>query len=167
MIRVAFVEDEPATLQTTRVYLVRYTQGKGISLQVDHHHRAELLERYASRYELILLDIRLKDALTGMEAAQKIRKPDTLDSQPCSLSAVLRDGLRQQSAGSLLAPRHPSASSAFQEASKNLGQPASITNYFYTDLSCLFVPCIPFSLLSNKKFFVTFCGRLDKAARMW
>lgn len=79
MTRIAFVEDEPATAQVTRNYLDRYAAENNLSLQVDYYQRAEqLLDGYAPRHDLILLDIRLKGGMTGMEAAQEIRKLDTL-----------------------------------------------------------------------------------------
>lgn len=77
MIRIAFVEDDLATVQTTKGNLDRYAVGKDIHLQADHYPRAEtLLDGYAPRYELILLDVHLEGGITGMEAAQEIRKLD-------------------------------------------------------------------------------------------
>lgn len=78
MIRIAFVEDEAATAQSIQDYLARYSQEKNVPLQADRYQRAEpLLDGYTPRYELILLDIRLKGGMTGMEAAQELRKLDT------------------------------------------------------------------------------------------
>lgn len=101
MIRIAFVEDDAATAQAAKAYLGRYSQEKGIPLQADHYQRAEpLLDGYTPRYELILLDIRLKGGMTGMEAAQKIRKLDT-SVQIMFITSLARYAVKSYEVGAL------------------------------------------------------------------
>lgn len=78
MIRVAFVEDDPATVQVLQGYLERFAAEKNVLFHAEFFSQAEqLLNRYAAQYELIFLDIRLDGGMTGMEAAQELRKLDT------------------------------------------------------------------------------------------
>lgn len=101
MIRIAFVEDDPGTAQATKDYLNRYAAEKDIPLQADHYPRAEaLLDGYAPRYELILLDIRLEGGMTGMEAAQEIRKLDT-SVQIIFITTLARYAVKSYEVGAL------------------------------------------------------------------
>lgn len=101
MIRIAFVEDDPVTAQATKDYLDHYAAEKDIPLQTDHYPRAEaLLDGYMPRYELILLDIRLEGGMTGMEAAQEIRKLDT-SVQIIFITTLARYAVKSYEVGAL------------------------------------------------------------------
>lgn len=101
MIRIAFVEDEPATAQATKEYLDRYAEEKNLPLQVDRYQQAELLlDGYTPRYDLILLDIRLNDGMTGIEAAQEIRKHDT-SVQIIFITSLARYAVKSYEVGAL------------------------------------------------------------------
>ena len=78
MIRVAIVEDDTATAENTERYLDRYARENGVVFQSDSFPRAEqLLDGYTPRFELILMDIRMEGGMSGMDAAQEIRKLDS------------------------------------------------------------------------------------------
>lgn len=77
MLRVGFVEDQSATAHRLQGYLDRYGAENNIEMQVTRFSRAEeLVYGYSNRFDLLLLDIQL-GGMTGMEAAEQIRKQDS------------------------------------------------------------------------------------------
>ena len=77
MIHLAFVEDDPATADLLQNCLDRYGREKNIDLQATHYASAEaFLESYSQRFGLVLMDIRLGGGMSGMEAAQRLRRQD-------------------------------------------------------------------------------------------
>lgn len=101
MLRIAIVEDDSATAQTTEGYLDRYAAGNGVSFQTDLYPCAEkLLDGYTPRYELIFLDIRLEGGMTGMDAAQEIRKLDT-SVQIIFITSLARYAVKSYEVGAL------------------------------------------------------------------
>jgi DNA-binding LytR/AlgR family response regulator len=78
MIHIAFVEDDPATTELLQNCIDRYAREKRTDLQWTHYERAEdFLENYSQRFSLVLMDIRLGSGMTGMEAAQRLRRQDS------------------------------------------------------------------------------------------
>lgn len=76
MIRVGYVEDEEATAKILLEYLGNYAKEHALSVETEAFSRAEdLLYGYTGRFDLLLLDIEL-GRMSGMEAAQKIRRMD-------------------------------------------------------------------------------------------
>lgn len=101
MIRVAIVEDDPATAQTTANYLDRYAAEKGVSLRADRYSLAEtLLSGYTPKYELLLLDIRLEGSMSGMDVAQEIRKLDA-SVQIIFITSLARYAVKSYEVGAL------------------------------------------------------------------
>ena len=101
MIRIAVVEDDSATAQATEGYLGRYAAENGVSFQIDLYPSAEtLLDGYTPRYELILLDIRLEGGMTGMDAAQELRKLDT-SVQIIFITSLARYAVKSYEVGAL------------------------------------------------------------------
>lgn len=101
MIRIAIVEDDPATARATALYLDRYAAEKGVSLLSDCYPRAEtLLNGYTPKYELLLLDIRLEGGMNGMDVAQEIRKLDT-SVQIIFITSLARYAVKSYEVGAL------------------------------------------------------------------
>lgn len=76
MLHIAYLEDEAPTAKTLQTYIDRYAQEKGLSIQADHYPCAEdFLYQNPKRYDLLFMDIRMT-GMTGMEAAEQIRKLD-------------------------------------------------------------------------------------------
>ena len=80
MLHIAYVEDDAETAAALKGYLERYSAENGISIQAEHFNNAEkLIYNYSHRYDLLLLDIQL-GGMTGMEAAEAVRKLDPVVS---------------------------------------------------------------------------------------
>lgn len=76
MLRIAYLEDEAPTVKTLQTYIDRYAQEKNISIQATHYPCAEdFLYQNPKRYDLLFMDIRM-GGMTGMEAAEQVRKLD-------------------------------------------------------------------------------------------
>lgn len=76
MLRIAYLEDETTTAKTLQTYIDRYATEKSLSIQATHYSCAEdFLYQNSKRYDLIFMDIRM-GSMTGMEAAEQIRKLD-------------------------------------------------------------------------------------------
>ncbi len=75
-IRIAVVEDDQASCQQVIDYLNRYQQETDMQFTVSvFNDGARLVERYSPTYDILLLDIEMKE-MNGMEAARLIRKRD-------------------------------------------------------------------------------------------
>jgi len=80
MLHIAYAEDDAETATTLKGYLDRYAAENDLSIEAEHFDRAEkLIYHYSHRYDLLLLDIQL-GSMSGMEAAEEIRKLDTVVS---------------------------------------------------------------------------------------
>lgn len=76
MIRIAYAEDDAETADALREYIKRYASENALAIEAEHFSNAEkLIYNYTHRYDLLLLDIQL-GGMTGMEAAEEIRKLD-------------------------------------------------------------------------------------------
>ena len=76
MLRIAYAEDDADTAATLKGYLDRYSSERDLCMGIEHYPDAEkLIYSYTPRYDLLLLDIQL-GGMTGMEAAEEIRKTD-------------------------------------------------------------------------------------------
>lgn len=76
MIRIAYAEDDAETAAMLKSFLDRYAAEKNLSIETEYFPNAErLIYSYTNRYDLLLLDIQL-GGMTGMEAAEAIRKLD-------------------------------------------------------------------------------------------
>ena len=76
VIRIAYAEDEAETAAALKGYIERYASENALAIEAEHYSNAEtLLYRYSPRYDLLLLDIQL-GGMTGMDAAEEIRKLD-------------------------------------------------------------------------------------------
>ncbi len=76
MLRIAYLEDEKPVAKTLQAYIDRYAEEKKLSIQATHYLCAEdFLYQNSRCYDLILMDIRM-GGMTGMEAAEQIRKLD-------------------------------------------------------------------------------------------
>lgn len=77
MIHIVFVEDDPATTEMIENCMARYARETKTELQWSHYARAEdFLDSYSQRFALVLMDIRLGNGMTGMEAAHMLRRQD-------------------------------------------------------------------------------------------
>lgn len=76
MIRVAIVDDEAASVEQLRSFLLQYQKerNEGMSI-VSFSDGDEIVENYKAEYDIILLDIEMK-FMDGMTAAEIIRKKD-------------------------------------------------------------------------------------------
>ena len=76
MYRIAVVEDDRNFVDELKTYLDQYAREEGQEFEVSvFHDGAEILEDYAPKYDLILLDIEMPK-VNGMDAAEKIREVD-------------------------------------------------------------------------------------------
>lgn len=76
MYHVAIVEDEAAYAQQLHAFLEKYAQESGQSFDITHFSDGcEIVEGYQPRYDLILLDVKMK-FMDGMTAAEEIRRVD-------------------------------------------------------------------------------------------
>jgi len=77
MIQIAFVEDDPATAALLSDCLDRYSREHSLDLRPTRFASGEaFLEAYSPRFALVLMDIRLGSGMSGMEAAQRLRRQD-------------------------------------------------------------------------------------------
>ena len=75
-IRIGVVEDDPASCQLVLDYLNRYQQENGEQFTVSvFDDGARIVEEYAPVYDILLLDIEMKE-MDGMAAARRIRERD-------------------------------------------------------------------------------------------
>ena len=75
-IRIGVVEDDPASCQLVLDYLNRYQKGNGEQFTVSvFDDGARIVEKYSPVYDILLLDIEMKE-MDGMEAARRIRERD-------------------------------------------------------------------------------------------
>ena len=73
-IRIGVVEDDPASCQLVLDYLNRYQQENGEQFTVSvFDDGARIVEKYAPVYDILLLDIEMKE-MDGMAAARRIRE---------------------------------------------------------------------------------------------
>ena len=76
MYRIAIVEDERGFVEELQNYLEQYAKEEGQEFEISAFcDGAEILENYAPKYDLILLDIEMPK-VNGMDAAEKIREAD-------------------------------------------------------------------------------------------
>ncbi len=74
--RVAIVEDDRATRVKTAELFRRFQQENKIAIEIEEFSDGrELMDGYSPRFDLIFLDIEMKD-MNGMKAARKIRETD-------------------------------------------------------------------------------------------
>lgn len=77
MIRIAIVEDEEVYVNELRGYLERYEKESKESLSITVFSDGdEIIERYKSQFDIILMDIQMQFT-DGMTAAEEIRKSDS------------------------------------------------------------------------------------------
>lgn len=75
-IRIGVVEDDPASCQLVLDYLNRYQSETGEQFTVSvFDDGARIVEKYAPVYDILLLDIEMKE-MDGMAAARRIRERD-------------------------------------------------------------------------------------------
>lgn len=75
-IRIGVVEDDPAACQRVLDYLNRYQTEFGVSFTVSvFDDGAKIVDKYTPIYDILLLDIEMKD-MDGMAAARRIRERD-------------------------------------------------------------------------------------------
>ena len=76
MYRIAIVEDDRNFVVELKNYLEQYAKEEGQEFEISaFYDGAEILENYAPKYDLILLDIEMPK-VNGMDAAEKIREVD-------------------------------------------------------------------------------------------
>ena len=76
MYRIAIVEDDRNFIEQLKNYLNQYAQEELQEFEISvFYDGAEILENYAPKYDLILLDIEMPK-MNGMDAAEKIREVD-------------------------------------------------------------------------------------------
>ena len=76
MYRIAIVEDDWNFVEELKNYLIQYENEEGQEFEISAFcDGAEILETYAPKYDLILLDIEMPK-VNGMDAAEKIREMD-------------------------------------------------------------------------------------------
>ena len=74
--RIAVVEDDKATREKTVEYIRRFQRENSLEISIEEFADGkELIEGYTRRYDLIFLDIEMRE-LNGMTAAEKIRRVD-------------------------------------------------------------------------------------------
>ena len=76
MYRIAIVDDDREFVEELKKYINQYGQEEGQEFEISaFYDGAEILENYAPKYDLILLDIEMPK-VNGMDAAEKIREVD-------------------------------------------------------------------------------------------
>ena len=76
MYRIAIVDDDREFVEELKNYLDQYAKEEEQEFEISaFYDGAEILENYASKYDLILLDIEMPK-VNGMDAAEKIREVD-------------------------------------------------------------------------------------------
>lgn len=74
--RIAIVEDEKSFREQLVDYLKQYEEEQGVSFQItEYEDGADIVEKYKSEYDVILLDIEMPK-MNGMDAAEAIREVD-------------------------------------------------------------------------------------------
>lgn len=77
MVRIAFVEDDPAVMETLVDYIRRYERQYGGSFELTQFSDGdEIVSDYRAIYDIIFLDVQMK-RMDGMTAAEHIRKVDS------------------------------------------------------------------------------------------
>lgn len=77
MVRIAFVEDDPAVMETLVDYIRRYERQYGGSFELMQFSDGdEIVSDYRAIYDIIFLDVQMK-RMDGMTAAEHIRKVDS------------------------------------------------------------------------------------------
>src|SRR5699024_9949367 len=76
LLHVAIVEDDQETREQLEEFIRRYGDEHGLSFEIESFADGiQIVERDASRFDIILLDIEMP-CMNGMEAAQKLRAAD-------------------------------------------------------------------------------------------
>lgn len=76
MIKIAVCEDEKVLYRELEKYVGMYAQDNNVSITMDWFPSAEeLLECYSMQFDLVFMDIKMKE-MSGIEAAKKIREKD-------------------------------------------------------------------------------------------
>ena len=76
MIKIAFVEDDPACKELLVEYARRYAKETGAEVQIDcFGDGLEFLEKYTSDYTVVFMDVEMPFA-NGFEIARKMREKD-------------------------------------------------------------------------------------------
>lgn len=76
MIKIAFVEDDPACKELIVEYARRYAKETGAEVQIDcFGDGLEFLEKYTSDYTVVFMDVEMPFA-NGFEIARKMREKD-------------------------------------------------------------------------------------------
>lgn len=76
MMKIAIVDDEDVYITQIQGYMEQYAREKNREIQTEVFHSGkELLAGYGPGFDMILLDIEMKE-LDGMETAREIRKQD-------------------------------------------------------------------------------------------
>jgi DNA-binding LytR/AlgR family response regulator len=77
MIHIALVEDEAVYIESFKDMLSRYEVSRKISVELTvFTDGTEIVENYSDSFDIIFLDIRMKE-MDGMTAAREIRRMDT------------------------------------------------------------------------------------------
>ena len=83
MIRIAIVEDDTGYRSQLGKYIEQYQSDFSETVSVSEFSDGlEIVEKYKSEYDIILMDIQMKH-MDGMQAAMRIR--DTLPSPKCCI----------------------------------------------------------------------------------
>lgn len=76
MIRIAVVDDEPASIELIKGYIMQYQRERGEEIGITTFSDGdELVENYKAEYDMILLDVEMR-FMDGMTAATKVRESD-------------------------------------------------------------------------------------------
>ncbi|WP_099467118.1 LytR/AlgR family response regulator transcription factor [Konateibacter massiliensis] len=76
MIRIAIVDDDPASIEQLKSYIMQYQRERGEEMSITAFSDGdELVENYKAEYDMILLDVEMR-FMDGMTAASIIRKSD-------------------------------------------------------------------------------------------
>jgi DNA-binding LytR/AlgR family response regulator len=77
MIRIAIVEDEISYQEQLTIFLRRFEQDRGESIEVEVYSDGyEIVENYKAQFDIILMDVQMQ-FMDGMSAAEEIRKMDS------------------------------------------------------------------------------------------
>lgn len=106
MIKIAICDDEYVFIEDLQNLLKRYAEERGLDIHViNYKNGADLIERYNMQIDLIFLDIKM-DVMNGLEAADKIRKIDSLVSIIflTSLTKYVLEGYKYQATNYIIKP---------------------------------------------------------------